>query len=98
MVMTCILCLVAALACWIVPGVRGGAVPPIGGMIWHAMAAFQLLIANVFRPCAYGIAPAASPWLRLVILLLMTLGSILLISMVMCLPLRFAEKQGQRGC
>jgi hypothetical protein len=33
MIMTCILCLVAALAYCIVPGVRAGTVPPIGGII-----------------------------------------------------------------
>ncbi|KPK36163.1 MAG: hypothetical protein AMJ65_16580 [Phycisphaerae bacterium SG8_4] len=91
MIMTCILCLVMALAYWIVPSVRAGTVPPIGGIVWHALAPFQLLIANVFRPFAYGIAPAKSPSLGLVILLLMTLGSSLLISMVMCLPLRFGQ-------
>ena len=30
---------------------------------WHALAPFQLLITNVFRPFAYGIAPATSHWL-----------------------------------
>jgi len=85
--MTCILSLVAALACWIVPGVRAGNIPPVGGIIWHALGLFQLLIANVFRPFAYGIAPASMPWLGLLILLLMTLAGILLLSMVMCLPL-----------
>ena len=93
MFMTCILCLVAALAYWIVPSVRSGSVPPIGGIIWHALGPFQLLMANVFRPFAYGIAPATSPWLGLVILLLMTLGSILLISMVICLPLCFPRQR-----
>lgn len=95
MIMTSILCLVAALAYWIVPGVRAGTVPPIGGIVWHAMASFQLLIANVYRPFAYSIAPATSPWLGSVILLLMTCGSTLLISMVMCLPLRFPQKWPQ---
>jgi len=90
-IMTCILCLVAALAYWIVPSVRAGTVPPVGGIIWHALAPIQLLIANVFRPVAYAIAPATSPSLGLVILLLMTLGSSLLISMVICLPLRFPQ-------
>ena len=90
-IMTCILCLVAALAYWIVPSVRAGTVPPVGGIIWHALAPIQLLIANVFRPVAYAIAPSNSPSLGLVILLLMTLGSSLLISMVMCLPLRFGQ-------
>jgi hypothetical protein len=93
MIMTCILCLVAALAYWIVPGVRAGTVPPIGGIIWHALGSIQLLIANVFRPFAYGIAPATSPWLGSMILLLMTLGSILLISMVICLPLCFFQQR-----
>ena len=91
MIVTCILCLVTALANWIVPGVRSGSVPPVGGIIWHALALFQLLIAHVFRPIAYGIAPAASPWLGLLILLFMTLGSLLLISMLMCLPLYFPQ-------
>lgn len=90
-IVTCILCLIAALAYWIVPCVRAGTVPPIGGIIWHALAPIQLLIANVFRPFAYGIAPANSPSLGLVILLLMTLGSSLLMSMVICLPLRFPQ-------
>jgi hypothetical protein len=89
--MTCILCLVAALACWIVPSVRAGTVPPVGGIIWHALAPIQLLIANVLRPVACAIAPSNSPSLGSVILLLMTLGSSLLISMVFCLPLRFGR-------
>ena len=93
MIMTCILCLLAALAYWIVPSVCAGTVPPIGGIIWHALAPFQLLITNVFRPFAYGIAPATSHWLGLVILLLMTWGSILLISMVICLPLCFPQQR-----
>ncbi|MHC4310673.1 MAG: hypothetical protein ACYSSN_12090 [Planctomycetota bacterium] len=92
-IMTCILCPVAALAYWIVPGVRAGTVPPIGGIIWHVLGPIQLLIANVYRPFAYGIAPAATPWLGLVILLLMTLGSILLLSMVICLPLCFFRQR-----
>ena len=92
-IMTCILCLIAALAYWIVPSVRSGTFPPVGGIIWHALAPIQLLIANVFRPVAYGIAPATSPRLGLVILLLMTWGSIVLISMVMCLPLRFGRQR-----
>ncbi|MHC4168218.1 MAG: hypothetical protein ACYSWQ_14775 [Planctomycetota bacterium] len=92
-IMTGILCLATALAYCIVPGVRGGAVPPIGGIIWHALGPLQLLIANVFRPFAYAIAPASSPWLRSVILLLMTCGSILLISMVICLPLCFPRQR-----
>jgi hypothetical protein len=93
MIMTCILCLVAALAYWIVPSVRAGTIPPVGGIIWHALGPIQLLLANVFRPFAYSIAPAASPWLGLVILLLMTGGSILVISMVICLPLRFLQRR-----
>jgi hypothetical protein len=60
---------------------------------WHALVPFQLLITNVFRPFAYGIAPATSHWLGLVILLLMTWGSILLISMVICLPLCFPQQR-----
>ncbi|MHC4432449.1 MAG: hypothetical protein ACYTBS_11480, partial [Planctomycetota bacterium] len=47
----------------------------------------------VFRPFAYGIAPANSPSLGSVILLLVTLGSSLLISMVICLPLRFGRQR-----
>ena len=93
MIMTCILCLVAALAYWIVPSVRDGTVPPVGGIIWHALGPVQLLLANVFRPFAYGIAPATSPWLGSAILLLMTSGSIVLISMVMCLPLCFPRQR-----
>ena len=89
MIAMSILCLAAALAYWVVPGVRGGSVPAIGGIIWHALGPIQLLLANVFRPFAYGIAPASSPWLGSMILLLMTLGSILLISMVICLPICF---------
>jgi hypothetical protein len=88
-VTTCVLCVAAALACWLVPYVRAGTIPPIGGIIWHALGSIQLLIAEVFRPFAYDIAPAGLPRLGLVILLLMTLGSILLISMVICLPLYF---------
>ena len=93
MIMTCILCLAAALAYWVVPGVRAGTVPAVGGIIWHALGPIQLLIANVFRPFAYDIAPASSPWLGLAILLLMTLGSILLISIVICLPLCFLRQR-----
>jgi hypothetical protein len=93
MIVTCILCLVAALAYWIVPSVRAGSIPPIGGIIWHALALFELLISNILRPFAYGIAPASMPWLGLVILLLMTLGGMLLISMVICLPLCFLQQR-----
>ena len=93
MIMTCILCLVTALAYWIVPGVRAGTIPPIGGIIWHALGPLQLLIANVYRPIAYDIAPEATPWLGALILLVMTVGSILLISMVICLPLRYPPQR-----
>jgi hypothetical protein len=93
MVVTCILCVVAALACWLVPGVRAGIIPPVGGIIWHALGSIELLIADVFRPFAYGVAPASQPWLGLVILLLMTLGSIVLISMVICLALYLLQQR-----
>ncbi len=93
MIMTGVLCLAAVLANWIVPGVRAGTVPPVGGIIWHVLASFHLLIVNVFRPVAYGIAPGTSSWLGSVILLLMTCGSILLISMAMCLPLCFPQQR-----
>jgi hypothetical protein len=92
-IMTFVFCLAVALAYWIVPGVRAGTIPPIGGIIWHVLGPIQLLIANVYRPFAYGIAPATLPWLGLLILLLMTLGSILLLSMVICLPLCFTQQR-----
>jgi hypothetical protein len=92
-IMTCVLCLVAAIAYWIVPSVRAGTVPPIGGIVWHALASFELLIANVFRPLAYAVAPAGSLWLGSLILLLMTCASMLLISMVICLPLCLLQQR-----
>ncbi len=94
LILTVAFCLLAALGYWVAPGVRAGTVPPIGGLVWHGLGAIQLLIANTYEPLAARAGDVISPSLRPVVLLTLVVGSALLLSMVLCLPLRLGSTTG----
>lgn len=98
LILTVVFCILAALGYWVVPGVRAGTVPAIGGLIWHGLGAIQWVIVNRYEPLAARIGEATSPSLRPVALLGLIVGSALLVSMLLCLPfLLIGNRAGPTG-
>jgi hypothetical protein len=96
LVLTVVFCALAALGYWVAPGVRAGAVPAIGGIVWHALGVVQLLLANVYGPVAARVAEATSPRLGVATLLAMTAGSALLLAMAIGLPFFLMGRQSNQ--
>lgn len=96
LILTVLFCILAALGYWVAPGVRAGSVPAIGGVLWHLLGATQLLIANVYDPIAARVAEATLPGLRGVVLLVLTVGSALLLAMVIGLPFYLLGRPSNR--
>lgn len=83
---TAVLCVAAALAWFVVPSVRAGTVPAIGGLVWHALGALQLLLTRSYAPLAARVGVATSPWVGAAALPALIAVSALLLSLVVCLP------------
>ncbi len=90
---TVVLCAIAALAWYVVPGVREGTVPPIGGILWHFLGAFEYMLRNVHAPVAARVGEATAPLLGVVFLLALIAASALVASLVVCLPFRLSRKR-----
>jgi hypothetical protein len=84
--LTLLFCALAAFACWIVPGVRDGTVPAIGGIVWHALGGLEVLVKNVFGRIGARVGEATTPALGFVVQIALTAASALLFSMVIWLP------------
>jgi hypothetical protein len=93
LVLTVVFCVAAALAYWVVPQVRDGTVPAVGGLIWHPLGAIQLLLRDVYGPIGARVGDASTPALGTVIVLALTGGSALLVSMVLWLPFYLLRKR-----
>ena len=93
LVLTVVFCIAAALAYWVVPQVRDGTVPALGGLIWHPLGAVQVLIANVYSPIGARVGDATAPALGVVVVLALTAGSALLLAMVLWLPFYLLRKR-----
>ncbi len=92
LISTVVLCAVAALAWFVVPGVRSGAVPPIGGIVWHALGALQLLLVGLYAPVVARVGQATNPTVGLAALLTLAGVSALLVSLIVCLPFRLSRR------
>lgn len=84
--LTLLFCSLAVFACWIVPGVRDGTVPAIGGIVWHALGGLEMLVTNVYGRIGARVGEATTPVLGLVVRIILTAVSALLFSMVIWLP------------
>lgn len=90
---TAVLCAAAALAWFVVPGVRAGTVPAVGGLVWHALGALHVLLIRTYAPLATRVGDATSPALGAASLPGLIAASALLLSLVACLPLRLLRKR-----
>jgi hypothetical protein len=93
LILTVVFLAVAALACWVVPRVRDGTVPAVGGLIWHPLGAIQLLLTEVYWPIAARAGKATIPAVGVVISVVLTVGSALLLAMVIWLPFYLLHKR-----
>ena len=84
---------VTALASWVVPRVRDGTVPAIGGLIWHPLGAIRLLLTEVYWPIAARAGDATIPLVGVVVSIVLTAGSALLLAMVVWLPFYLLRKR-----
>lgn len=93
LISTLALCLASAVAWYVVPGVRGGTVPAVGGMIWHALGPLELLLTRVYAPAAAQLANATAPAVGILFLPAMVAISALLASLLACLPFGLISKR-----
>ncbi|UCD52138.1 MAG: hypothetical protein JSW27_05775 [Phycisphaerales bacterium] len=84
--LTVLFCALAAVACWVVPGVREGTVPAIGGLVWHALGVIQLLVTNVYGPVAARVGEATTRALGVAVQVALTGLSALLLSVAIWYP------------
>jgi hypothetical protein len=92
-ILTVVFLAVAALACWVVPRVRDGTVPAIGGLIWHPLGAIHLLLTDVYWPLAARAGEATIPVVGVVVSIVLTAGSALVLAMVVWLPFYLLRKR-----
>lgn len=93
LILALVFCVTAALAYWVVPHVRDGTVPALGGLVWHALGAIEILIADVYGPMGARVGNATTPALGVVVVLALTVGSALLLSMILWLPVYRLRKR-----
>jgi hypothetical protein len=93
LMLTLVFCVVAAVAYWVVPQVRDGTVPALGGLIWHPLGAIRLLITDVYGPIGARVGEATAPGLGLAVVLALTGVGALVLSMVLWLPFYLLGKR-----
>jgi len=86
----------AALACGGVPAIREGAVPALGGIVWHTLGAIPLLVTNVYGPAAAHMKEATTPQLGVAIPVALTGLSASLLPTAICCPFYRVRQRSRR--
>ena len=94
--LTVLFCVLAALACWVVPGVREGTVPAIGGLVWHPLGAIQLLVTDVFGPIGARVGEATTPGLGVVVQVALVGLAALLLSIAIWEPFHLVRRRSRQ--
>jgi hypothetical protein len=95
--LTVLFCALAAVACAVVPGVRAGTVPAIGGLVWHVLGAIQLLVTNIYGPAAVRVGEATTPGLGVALQVVLTALSALLLSIAIWYPFYLVRQRSRQA-
>lgn len=93
--LTVLFCTLAAIACWVVPGVREGSVPAIGGLVWHVLGAIQLLVTNVYGPVSSRLGQATTSALGTAVQVILTVLSALLLAIAIWYPFYLVRQRSR---
>ena len=94
--LTALFCALAGIACWVVPGVREGSVPAIGGLVWHALGAIQLLVTNIYGPVAARVGDATTAALGTAVQVILTVVSALVLAIAIWYPFYLVRQRSHR--
>ena len=95
--LTVLFCALAAVACGVVPGVREGSIPAIGGLVWHVLGAIQLLVTNVYGPVAARVGEATAPGLGVAVQVVLTGLSAFLLSIAIWYPFYLVRRRSHQA-
>lgn len=95
--LTVLFCALAAVACGVVPGVRAGSIPAIGGLVWHVLGVIQLLVTNVYGPVAARVGEATAPALGIAVQVALTGLSALLLAIAIWYPFYLVRQRSRQA-
>jgi len=95
--LTVLFCVLAAVACGVVPGVRAGSIPAIGGLVWHVLGAIQLLVTNVYGPVAARVGEATTPGLGVAFQVALSALSALMLAIAIWYPFYLVRQRSRQA-